>query len=159
MSPAQIAIAVVAALIVPPLLGGLLRGVDRKITARMQGRVGPPVQQPFYDIIKLFNKSRITTTWMQLFFIYGYLLLIVAAVILFALLGWALVRRRPWALTLSIFVQGFNVIVRIMMLLPRIVVKGQLDVAWLVTSLLAVILSGAFLLLLEKPEVQIAITA
>jgi hypothetical protein len=87
------------------------------------------------------------------------IVLLILPVVLFALLGWALVRRRPWALTTSIFVQGFNIIIRIMMLLPRIVVKGQLDVPWIVASVLAVILSGAFLLLLEKPEVQIAITA
>ncbi|MDH7488332.1 MAG: hypothetical protein QHH80_02350 [Anaerolineae bacterium] len=80
-------------------------------------------------------------------------------ILLFAFLGWGLVRRRPWALTLSVFVQGFNVIVRVLMLLPRVVVAGKLDVAWLVASILAVILSLVFLFLLEKPDVQIAITA
>lgn len=85
--------------------------------------------------------------------------ILIFPVLLFALLGWALVRRRPWALTLSIFVQGFNIIVRLMMLLPRIVVKGQLDLPWVIASLLAIVLSGVFLLLLEKPDVQIAITA
>jgi hypothetical protein len=85
--------------------------------------------------------------------------ILVLPVLLFALLGWGLVRRRPWALTLSIFVQGFNIIIRVMMLLPRIVVKGQVDFPWIIASLLAVIVSGVFLLLLEKPDVQIAITA
>ena len=33
-----------------PVLGGLLSGIDRIITARMQGRVGPPLLQPFYDV-------------------------------------------------------------------------------------------------------------
>ena len=33
-----------------PLLGGLMAGMDRKITARMQGRQGPPLLQPFYDV-------------------------------------------------------------------------------------------------------------
>ena len=36
-----------------PLFGGLIAGIDRKITARMQGRKGPPVLQPFYDVFKL----------------------------------------------------------------------------------------------------------
>jgi|YNPNPStandDraft_1061719.scaffolds.fasta_scaffold12798_5 hypothetical protein len=84
---------------------------------------------------------------------------LILPVLLFGLLGWGLVRRRPWALTMSIFVQGFNVIIRVLMLLPRVVVAGKLDVAWLVSSILAIIVSIAFLLLLEKPEVQIAITA
>ena len=30
-----------------PLLGGLLFGIDRKVTARLQGRKGPPIVQPF----------------------------------------------------------------------------------------------------------------
>ncbi|MDD4127881.1 MAG: NADH-quinone oxidoreductase subunit H, partial [Methanomicrobium sp.] len=29
-----------------PLIGGIIMGLDRKLTARMQGRVGPPVLQP-----------------------------------------------------------------------------------------------------------------
>ena len=40
-----------------PLLGGLLAGVDRKVTARMQSRFGPPVLQPFYDVFKLLGKT------------------------------------------------------------------------------------------------------
>ena len=38
-----------------PFAGALLDGVDRKITARMQGRKGPKLLQPFYDLIKLFS--------------------------------------------------------------------------------------------------------
>jgi formate hydrogenlyase subunit 4 len=43
--------------ILGPLVGGLLSGIDRKVTARMQGRIGPPVFQPFYDVGKLFQKE------------------------------------------------------------------------------------------------------
>jgi ech hydrogenase subunit B len=39
-----------------PILGGLLMGLDRKLTARLQGRMGPPVLQPFYDVFKLMGK-------------------------------------------------------------------------------------------------------
>ena len=46
-------IAALAYLLFAPLVGGLLAGIDRKITARMQGRIGPPVLQPFYDLSKL----------------------------------------------------------------------------------------------------------
>ena len=31
------------------IIGLLLAGVDRKVLARMQKRVGPPLIQPFYD--------------------------------------------------------------------------------------------------------------
>ncbi|MEM2128428.1 MAG: complex I subunit 1 family protein [Halobacteria archaeon] len=37
----------------------LFEGIDRKLHARMQKRVGPPVIQPFYDFVKLLNKEGI----------------------------------------------------------------------------------------------------
>jgi len=37
----------------------LYRGIDRKLVARMQGRVGPPVVQPFRDVQKLLMKENI----------------------------------------------------------------------------------------------------
>ena len=41
------------------LVGMLLTGIDRKIVARMQKRVGPPILQPFYDFFKLLGKETI----------------------------------------------------------------------------------------------------
>ena len=41
------------------LVGLFLAGVDRKIVAKMQKRVGPPVLQPFYDFFKLCGKETI----------------------------------------------------------------------------------------------------
>lgn len=35
----------------------LLAGIKRKLRARIQGRVGPPVLQPLYDFVKLLLKS------------------------------------------------------------------------------------------------------
>ena len=43
--------------IVAPVLGCLLAGLDRKISARMQGRVGPPLLQPYYDVRKLIETT------------------------------------------------------------------------------------------------------
>jgi formate hydrogenlyase subunit 4 len=60
-------------LILAPILGGLIAGIDRKITARMQGRVGPPILQPFYDVAKLFEKEDVTVTPSQNFYILSYL--------------------------------------------------------------------------------------
>ncbi|MEM2851423.1 MAG: complex I subunit 1 family protein [Candidatus Bathyarchaeia archaeon] len=41
------------------VLSLLFEGIDRKLHARMQKRIGPPIIQPFYDFVKLFNKERI----------------------------------------------------------------------------------------------------
>ncbi len=60
-------------LIVAPLVGGLLAGIDRKITARMQGRQGPPLLQPFYDVAKLFTKQNAVVNASQNVFIFFYL--------------------------------------------------------------------------------------
>ncbi len=40
-------------------LGILYRGIDRKLVAHMQGRVGPPIVQPFRDVQKLLMKENI----------------------------------------------------------------------------------------------------
>ena len=39
--------------------GLLFKGIDRKIVARMQKRVGPPIRQPFLDVAKLMVKENV----------------------------------------------------------------------------------------------------
>jgi ech hydrogenase subunit B len=46
-----------ALLVLSPFIGGILIGIDRKVTARLQNRAGPPIVQPFYDVLKLFGKE------------------------------------------------------------------------------------------------------
>ena len=41
------------------IFGMLYRGIDRKLVAHMQGRVGPPIVQPFRDVQKLLMKETI----------------------------------------------------------------------------------------------------
>lgn len=41
------------------VIGGFISWLDRKITARVQFRSGPPLLQPLYDFIKLLNKETI----------------------------------------------------------------------------------------------------
>ncbi len=42
------------------LAGGLfLLGVDRKLAAHMQARIGPPLRQPFIDVAKLLQKENV----------------------------------------------------------------------------------------------------
>ena len=70
-------------ILVAPLLGGLIAGIDRKVTARMQGRVGPPILQPFYDVGKLFEKENPVVTVTQNFYVLSYLVFMVVAGALF----------------------------------------------------------------------------
>lgn len=74
---------VVLYLLLAPVAGGLLAGIDRKITARMQGRVGPPLLQPFYDVLKLFEKERVMVNQAQGYYVFCFLVFIVVTGALF----------------------------------------------------------------------------
>lgn len=66
----MIILIVILILILTPLAGGLLTGIDRILSARMQGRQGPPLLQPFYDVLKLIHKESIEVNLMHRFFVY-----------------------------------------------------------------------------------------
>ncbi|MGA2735020.1 MAG: complex I subunit 1 family protein [Syntrophobacteraceae bacterium] len=74
-------ILVIATIVLAPIAGGLLFGIDRRITARLQGRFGPPILQPFYDIFKLLGKESIAVSNMQFVWIYAYLILMIASLL------------------------------------------------------------------------------
>ncbi len=63
-------------LLLAPILGGLLSGCDRIISARMQRRKGPPLLQPFYDILKLGATQPIAVNKAEGFYIFGFLLFV-----------------------------------------------------------------------------------
>jgi len=67
-------ISAIAYILLAPLVGGLIAGIDRKVTARMQGRKGPPILQPFYDVFKLFSKEAVVVNNLQNMFIIGFLI-------------------------------------------------------------------------------------
>ena len=58
-------IGIVAFLVIGPVLGCLLAGIDRIISARMQGRVGPPLLQPYYDVRKLIAKDDVSVNTVE----------------------------------------------------------------------------------------------
>ena len=78
-------ITVPLALLAAPLVGGLLMGIDRKLTARVQGRVGPPVLQPFLDVLKLLSKTPMALNRVQIFYAYLHLAFMLVVVTLLAL--------------------------------------------------------------------------
>lgn len=75
---------VVAALVIAPIGGALLTGVDRKITARVHGRIGPPIIQPFYDVLKLFSKNAVVLNRFQVLYVYLHLAFMLLVVVLLA---------------------------------------------------------------------------
>ena len=89
--------------------------------------------------------------------------LIVVVVGVYIVLTWALIRGRNWALTLSIFIQGMNVIVRLMMFFPHASFPpaegGGLDWLYILLNLLSIALSIWLLLRLDKPDVRATMVA
>lgn len=80
-------VTVILAIVLTPIIGILLSGVDRIITARMQGRVGPPLLQPYYDLLKLMGKERQIVNKLQVIYAIIYLVFAVTALCLFVLGG------------------------------------------------------------------------
>jgi len=76
---------VVAALAAAPVMGLLLNGADRILTARLQGRVGPPLLQPLYDIVKLFRKQPLVLNRVQIGYVYLHLAFMLMTMVMLAL--------------------------------------------------------------------------
>lgn len=64
-------------LVAAPVVGGLLAGWDRRISARMQSRQGPPILQPFYDVWKLWQKENVVVRRSQNYYVFFFLLLVI----------------------------------------------------------------------------------
>ena len=88
-------------MILAPLAGALLMGIDRVVTARMQGRMGPPLLQPFYDTFKLFGKEPIALHRPQIMYAMLHLVFMMLALLLLA---------QGNDLLMVLFVQAFSVI-------------------------------------------------
>jgi len=78
---------------------------------------------------------------------------------LFAALGYYLYRRRGWARLATVFVQGFNIIVRLLVLIGNVVPESQSGAVqvngWMLGSfVLSMILSAMILYYVDLPDVQ-----
>ena len=76
-------IAMVLYIVAAPILGGLIDGIDRKVSARMQGRKGPSILQPFYDVAKLTQKQFLAVNKFQLLMVMSYLFFVILSGVLF----------------------------------------------------------------------------
>lgn len=70
-------------LLLAPFIGGLIDGIDRKLSARMQGRKGPSILQPFYDVRKLMNKQMLKINGFQFLMILSYTFFVIMTGMLF----------------------------------------------------------------------------
>lgn len=70
-------ISVICYIFLAPLIGGYLAGFDRKISARMQRRIGPPVRQAFFDVNKLWHKQVIAVNRAQSMMLASYLIMMI----------------------------------------------------------------------------------
>lgn len=84
-------------------------------------------------------------------------IIIVIAILVFSGLGYLLWRGRTTALTLAIFLQGLNVIVRLMMFFPHAVnpVSSSIDLPYIIANLLGLGLSLYLLLRMDRPDVRV----
>jgi ech hydrogenase subunit B len=80
-------LSVIGIIVVSPLVGGFLAGLDRKITARLQGRKGPSVWQAFYDFRKLWNKETLSANKVQRYYVYLSLVFIVFTTVIICMGG------------------------------------------------------------------------
>jgi ech hydrogenase subunit B len=81
MNMTDILIAVLV-ILVAPIIGCLYAGIDRKITARLQGRVGPPLLQPYYDVKKLLSKDNMIVNASQNFYVVVYVAFLILSLLM-----------------------------------------------------------------------------
>ncbi len=74
---------VIIGLVAGPLLGGLIAGLDRRITAWFQSRQGPPIMQAFYDVAKLLGKEKMVVNQWQILCAWVYVIAAAVSVALF----------------------------------------------------------------------------
>jgi predicted neutral ceramidase superfamily lipid hydrolase len=86
-------------------------------------------------------------------------LLLLVPLPLFAFVAWALVTLRPAGRTLTIFLQGMNIVVRVLITMAKVVPSKApgtpADLPLLISSLLAVMTSVAILFYVDQPEMQL----
>jgi hypothetical protein len=85
----------------------------------------------------------------------GGIYILISVFFVFALLGFLIYRGSSRALTLSIFIQGMNVIIRIMMFFTQSVpTPGQVNWNFMIFTIIGLSLSSYLLLRLDKPDIR-----
>ncbi len=82
----------------------------------------------------------------------------ITIVAVFVVLGISLLRRKSWSRVATIFIQGFNIIIRILVIIPS-AIQGNtpgnpLNVMILSTFAISMLLSSLILYYIDLPDVQ-----
>jgi hypothetical protein len=82
-----------------------------------------------------------------------------AIVAVFLLLGVNLLRRRAWSRVATIFVQGFNILVRLLIMVAN-ATQGRtfgkpLDITLITTCVVSILVSAVILYYVDLPDIQI----
>jgi ech hydrogenase subunit B len=82
MNTFQIIIRTLLVLAIAPVIGCFFAGIDRKLTAKLQGRIGPRLLQPLYDFMKLLAKENVVVNRNQNMYVFFYLIFIITSLIM-----------------------------------------------------------------------------
>lgn len=82
MSTTEIIIRTLIVIFLAPVIGCIFAGIDRKISAYLQGRIGPSLLQPWYDFKKLINKENVVVNRYQNIYILVYLLFVIVSLLM-----------------------------------------------------------------------------
>lgn len=111
--------------------------------------------QPLQRILLFFVLPAIAPLLFPPETLQGAWIAIILNIILFAALGYALTRGRLTALTLSIFLQGLNVIVRLMMFFPHAVTpNGEPQLVYILMAILSMSISMYLVLRLDRVDIR-----
>ena len=95
-------------------LSPLLEGIIRKVVALIQSRIGPPILQPYFDLLKLFGKEEVTNTD-NILFKYTPLICFSSALLLALLTPFGV--KAPLSMSGDIIVFGYFLIFGALMIL------------------------------------------
>ncbi|MCG2724947.1 MAG: NADH-quinone oxidoreductase subunit H [Elusimicrobia bacterium] len=99
--------------------------IDRKLTARIQWRKGPPLLQPLYDLVKLFGKETIIPAQASKALFLLLPLISVSAVALFAILNGVIVKSSVAPFSGDLFVAIYLMIVPAVCLILAAGISGN----------------------------------
>lgn len=106
-------------------VGVVASWIDRKVTARVQYRVGPPLLQPLYDVLKLFGKETILPRGANKWVFLGAPIVGVAAITLFTAMVGSAVVWPGWSFAGDLIVALYLLVIPSLMIIAGAAASGN----------------------------------